>query len=380
MSVSLLALKNHSANMPKIFSYHTMLKPLSILLSLLALGAVSPVGAQDPAPSPGMSAVNDPALRARAARPLPKVPVVVDRIAATVNGRAVTTNELSFMLMPTAQQLAALYPRQGDEFNKQLAKAKDQVLNDLIDRELLLGFFEENGFQFPETAVDQEIERTIRENFAGNREEFLRNLAATSLTIRKFRELTKNRMIVMSMRSQKYDMDIPPTPEEIRKEYQKTKSQYRDMSKDRILFDKIFIPLGPPGSEEGDQKKQMALAELIIEEIKGGKTTFEEMAKNYSKDAYAAEGGKWPEIPRSDLSAELGTIIFESPEKQIVGPLGDPGGYTIVRVHKKTLAPAPPLDKVKIMVDDQVRRMKSAVRYDRWIKRLRESAIIKKFV
>lgn len=358
-----------------------MLKSLTSVLSLLVLGAGSAALAQNAAsPVLGAGPLGDPVVHPRKERPLPQSPVVVDRIAATVNGRVVTSNELSFMLLPAAQQLAAMYPRQGEEFRKQLSKAKDQVLDDLINREMLLGEFEERGFQFPDTIVDQEIERTIRERFAGNREEFLRNLAATSMTIRQFRDVTKRQLIVMNLRAQKYDMDVPPTPDEIRKEYNRTKSQYRDMSKDRITFDKIFIPVGPPGTEEGNPEVQKNLAEMIVEKIRAGEMTFEDMAKNYSKDTYAEQGGKWPEVKREEVAAEFGAILFDAPEKNIIGPLVDPSGFSIIRVNNKVLAPAPPLEKVKALVDDQVRRIKSAARYERWIKRLRESAIIKKYI
>lgn len=46
-------------------------------------------------------------------------------------------NEVSVRLMPIGAQLAAQYPKQGPEFYKQLALAKKNIIEDLVERELL---------------------------------------------------------------------------------------------------------------------------------------------------------------------------------------------------------------------------------------------------
>ncbi len=367
--------------MPPCTPIALMIKRLLSFACLSILGLCTLPAQQMGGGSPAAGGAVDPAMKSsHARRPVQTGPRVVNRIAATVNGRSVTSSELAFMLMPAAAQLAAQYPRQGPEFAKQLSQAKNKILDELIDRELVLGEFDERGFMFPDSIIDQELERTIRENFGGDREKFLADLRQAGLTIRGFRDITKRRLIVMSMRSQKYDMDIPPTPEEIRQEYSKTKSNYRDISKDKITFEKIFIPLGAPGTDEGDPDYQLSYAELVADQIKTGKKTFADAAKEYSRDEHAEKGGQWPQVTRGELAAEFAAIAFDAPVNTVIGPLADPYGFTIVRVQKKELAPPPPLEKVKAMVDDQVRRIKSAVRYERWINRLREQAIIKKFI
>lgn len=70
---------------------------------------------------------------------------IVNRIAATVNGRPITANEVSVRLMPIGAQLAAQYPKQGPEFYKQLALAKKNIIEDLVERELLRNEFEGMG-------------------------------------------------------------------------------------------------------------------------------------------------------------------------------------------------------------------------------------------
>ena len=116
---------------------------------------------------------------------------IVNRIAATVNGRPITANEVSVRLMPIGAQLAAQYPKQGPEFYKQLALAKKNIIEDLVERELLRNEFEGMGGVIRDSLIDQEVNRTILTTFNGDRSAFLKNLSLSGMTIRAFREMTK---------------------------------------------------------------------------------------------------------------------------------------------------------------------------------------------
>ena len=84
-----------------------------------------------------------------------------------------------------------------------------------------------------DSLIDQEVNRTILTTFNGDRSAFLKNLSLSGMTIRAFREMTKKQLQVQIMRASKYDQEIPPTPEEIQQEYESTKEQYRDLTKDK---------------------------------------------------------------------------------------------------------------------------------------------------
>lgn len=304
---------------------------------------------------------------------------IVNRIAATANGRPITANEVSVLLMPIGAQLAAQYPKQGPEFHKQLALAKKNIIDDLINRELLRNEFEGLGGVVRESLIDQEVNRTILETFNGDRAAFLNNLKMSGMTIRAFREMTKKHLQVQIMRASKYDMGVPPTPEEIRREYEATKEQYRDLTKDKIKFKKIFLPLF---GEDADStpEVQLKLAEQIAEEIREKRATFEEMAKRYSKDIHAEDGGDWPVMERSTLAAEAAAILFGGKPGELVGPLVDSTGFTVALIERKELAPPPPLSAIKEQIDMMTRNKRSNERYQQWIERLRKKAIIKIYI
>ena len=326
----------------------------------------------------GMSAV---AVAAAAEKPAPAQnrSVIVNRVAATVNGRPITAGEVRQRLAPYVHELMMLYPEQGPRFNSELVKAKKQVLNELIERELVLSEFENKGYMIKDEIVDREIHRRILMQYNGNRDAFLRELARIGMTTSEYRESVRREIQANSMRSTRYERDLPPTPDELRAEYNATKSEYRDVFEDSISYYKIFLPF-EEGNMAATPEAHVARAKQLVADLKAGRIKFADAAKEFSRDAHAEDGGEWPLIKRKDLAVDFANIIFSAKPGELVGPLGSPQGLTIVKVKERRLAPAPPLEKVKAEVDAAVRRKQSEQQYRRWVERLRNKAVIRTFI
>lgn len=310
-------------------------------------------------------------------------PRIVNRVAATVNGRPITSSEVRARLAPYVRELTMLYPRQGPRFNAELVRAKKAVLEELIERELVLCEFENGGLMIPDSAINEEINRRILNQFNGNRDALLENLRRSGMSYGEFRDSVRRELTVSAMRSSRYDRGIPPTPDEIQAEYRATRSDYRDMTQDSISYDKIFIPMQNPDDPNATPEMQYALSEQLVKDIESGAITFEEAARRHSRDIHAEDGGRWPFVKRCDLAVEFANIVFSLPKGRVTGPLVDPRlGFTIVRVVEKRLAPAPSLNArgVRARVDEAVRRRNNERRYREWVERLRGRAIIRTYI
>ncbi len=301
--------------------------------------------------------------------------VEVNGIAAKVNGRVVTKNEVSFMLAPVFGQLATKFPRRGPEFDRQLKEAQEKVLQELIDRQIILDEFKKLGASIRPNLIDEEIDRQIRELYNGDEKKFREELKKSRLTMDGYREMTREKMVVQAMRAQQFSDAPPPLPNEIQKEYNSMRDEIRDTSKDKITFRKIFIPASDPGAPLSSPEDQLAIAEGLATKLNNGED-FATLAKQFSKDAFATEGGYQENVPRTDLSAEFASIVFDAEEGRLIGPLLDPRGFTIVKIVKKNLGPAPPLNKVRPMIESRVRRDKTSEQYERWIESRRKRAMI----
>jgi len=301
--------------------------------------------------------------------------VEVNGFAATVNGRVITKNEVSFMLAPIFAQLATQFPRRGPEFERQFMEAQQKVLQELIDRQIILDEFKAIGASIKPSVIEEEIKRQMRELYNGDEAKFREELKKSRLTMDGYRKLTEEKMVVQAMRANQFADAPPPLPNEIQNEYNEIKSTLRDTSKDKISFRKIFIPSQDPENPLATPETQLALAEDLANQISEG-ASFEELAKTHSKDAFSETGGLQENIPRTDLSPEFAAIIIEAPEGKVIGPLLDPRGFTIVKITGKDLGPSPGLGEVRPMIEERVRRKKTSAQYDRWMETRRKRAMI----
>lgn len=306
---------------------------------------------------------------------LPRGPIEVNGIAAKVNGRVVTKNQVSFMLAPIYAQLAMKYPKRGPKFESEMKEAKDGIMRELIDRQIILDEFKQLGASIKPHFVDEEIERQMHELYNGDAAKFREELKRSRLTMEGYREMTREKLVVQAMRSQQFSDAPPPLPDEVRAEYNKVKNSLRDTSKDVITFRKIFIPAVDQTDPLSTPNSQLQLAEEIATKLQKGED-FAELAKTYSKDAYAEDGGLQENIPRMDLSPEFAAILVETPEGSIAGPLLDPLGFTIIKPVKIQFGPPPPFEKVRELMEENVRKQKSAVQYERWIEVRRKRAMV----
>jgi len=323
----------------------------------------SPLAPAPPQPRPQPAAFNGP--------------IEVNGIAAKVNGKVVTKNQVSFLLSPVFGKLAAQYPRRGQQFEAEFNKAKKNILQELVDRQIILTEFSKMGGSLRPYVVDEEIKRQQRELFNGDEVKFRQELQRSRLTMDGYREMTRQKLVVQAMRANQFSDTPPPLPEEIRKEYENSKISLRDPTKDVLSFQKIFIPASDSDNPVATPETQLTLAESIAKQIADGKD-FAELAKTYSKDAFAEKGGIQENVPRTDLSAEFAAILVDAPKDKVIGPLLDPQGFTIVKLLKIEYGPTEPLSnpKMRELIEERVRKQKSGAQYEKWIESKRRQAII----
>lgn len=307
----------------------------------------------------------------------PKGPMEVNGIAAKVNGRVITRNEVSMLLSPIFAQLSAQFPRRGPQFEAKFKEARSKVMQELIDRQIILDEFKQLGASIKPHVVDEEVKRQMRELYNGSEEKFREELKRSRLTMEGYREMTREKLVVQAMRAQQFADAPPPLPNEIQQEYNEVKRTIRDTTKDVITFQKIFIPAVDKDNPVSTPETQLTLAEDIAKQVSDGKD-FAELAKANSKDAFADKGGLQENVPRIDLSPEFAAIIVDAPEGKVIGPLLDPQGFTIVKVIKIDYGPSPSLsdDKVRQMIEERVRKKKTSAQYERWIEARRKRAMI----
>src|SRR5246127_2327042 len=108
-------------------------------------------------------------------------PEVIDGVAAIVNGDVITFSQVQEVSGPRERTLREQYT--GQELIEKIKEARLSALNDLIDRQLIVQEFKKKQYSMPEYVVDDQIQNIIKDDFAGDRQSFLRTLNAQGYTL-----------------------------------------------------------------------------------------------------------------------------------------------------------------------------------------------------
>ncbi len=124
-------------------------------------------------------------------------------------------------------------------------------------------------------------------------------------------------------------------------------AEFYEDSKDRYLQDEqrharhILILF------DGDEAAAETTANDLMTRVQAGES-FEELAREYSKDGgTSAQGGDLGLLTKSQLSGELGKVIFSLAEGALGGPVKSDYGYHIVRLDSVSEQGPLPLEEIR---------------------------------
>jgi peptidyl-prolyl cis-trans isomerase SurA len=296
----------------------------------------------------------------------------VNGIAAIVNGDVITYSQVRGLVEPRERMLRAQL--QGDELVKQIKEARLAALKDLIDRQLIIQFFQKEGYQIPDHYVDQEVNTVIKESFGGDRNTFIKTLQAQNFTLGEFRKMEKEKMIVQAMRGQKAKPTTVIPPGKIDEYYKQHRDQFT--SKDEIHLRMIMIPgTDSSGTKSASQK---ALAEEILGKLVHG-AEFDGMARIYSEDSTRDLGGDWGWVERKTLAPQLEQVVFGLPVGKVSNIVELGGNYYILKVEEKRGGVSRPLAEVRAEIQKKLEQEEAQRVQERWLQSLRQKAYIKTF-
>jgi parvulin-like peptidyl-prolyl isomerase len=297
-------------------------------------------------------------------------PEVIDGVAAVVNGDVITFSQVQEVSGPRERTLREQYT--GQELIDQIKEARLAALNDLVDRQLIVQEFKKKQYSMPEYVVDDQIQNIIKDDFAGDRQAFLRTLNAQGYTMTRFREAQKDKVIVGAMRQNSVKGNFTATPQEIQAYYEANKQEF--VTPEQLKLRMIVLNADPLDANSGDSTKKMA--EEIRIKVKGG-ADFATMAKTYSMDGTAESGGDWGVIDRKTLNQQLTDVAFALSAGQTsqVVQIGD--SFYILYCESKKQSGVIPLPEVRDGIEKKLAQAQRQKATQRWIDSLREKAYIK---
>lgn len=296
---------------------------------------------------------------------------MVDGIAAVVNSNVITYGQVRELLMFRQRSLNETY--QGEELKAKMKESQDAALKDLIDRQLIIDSFKQQGFQIPEYVIEDRIQNIIREEFGGDRTAFVRTLRAQGFSLSRFREVERDKIIVQAMRQRAVRSDFVISPDKVEAYYRRNIAEYS--TPEEIRLSMIVLRVEEDGSDDPAAAKR-SMAEEIRSKLADG-ADFAGMAQMYSEDSTAEAGGDWGWIDRKTLNEELNRVAFALQPGQMsrVVQLGD--SFYIMRVEARKAAVTKPLAELREEISKKLFEEERLRLQEQWIKTLREKAYVK---
>ncbi len=297
-------------------------------------------------------------------------PEVIDGVAAVVNGDVITFSQVQDVSGPRERTLREQFT--GQELIDKIKEARLAALSDLIDRQLIVQEFKKKEYNMPDYVVDDQIQNIIKDDFAGDRQAFLRTLNAQGYTMNRFREMQKDKVIVGAMRQNNVKGNFTATPQEIQAYYEANKQEF--VTPEQMKIRMIVLNADPLDANSADSTRKMA--DEIRDKVKGG-ADFATMAKTYSMDGTAQSGGDWGLIDRKTLNEQLTDVAFalSAGETSQAVQIGD--SFYLVYCESKKESGVIPLPEVRDGIEKKLEQAQRQKATQRWIDSLREKAYIK---
>lgn len=160
----------------------------------------------------------------------------------------------------------------------------------------------------------------------------------------------KRKARYITIDSTKIQDQVKVSTEQLQQYYDKNIDSFRQP--EEVKASHILIKVPAKADAKTDEAAR-AKAEDILKQLKAG-ANFADMAKKYSDDTTASQGGALPWFQHGTMVPEFDKAAFSMPPGQISGLVKTEYGYHIIKVEDKREARLKPLEEVKSTIEPQL--------------------------
>ncbi|MEJ0090407.1 MAG: peptidylprolyl isomerase [Limisphaerales bacterium] len=296
---------------------------------------------------------------------------MADGVKAVVNDSVITYSQVEEFTAPAAEALRRQYANEPQAFQQKLNAALGDSLEQLVERQLILRSFIVDGYQLPETVVDQLVQERIRGKFGDDRVTFIKTLQAQGMTAEQFRKDVRDQYIVQALRQKNVSSEIVVSPYKI-------ETYYLSHTNDFQIEDEIKLRMIVLNKISPDDTNTVHRAEEILAQIKRG-ATFSEMASIYSDGSQKSQGGDWGWVERSVLRKDLAETAFTLKPGEVSGVIDTPASAYLMLVEQTRPAHIKSLDDVREDIEKTLRTQQQAKLEKDWMDGLKKKTFIRYF-
>jgi peptidyl-prolyl cis-trans isomerase SurA len=293
-------------------------------------------------------------------------------IAAIAEDKVITVDEIRREIAPLVPQIRR-DARNEKEFNEKLEALHDDIIQNLIDRVLIVKEFrKDEKKRIPESYVDNHLSEIIITQFDNDRSKFLAYLRGRGTTIREYRKEVEEDIIFNYMRQQQRKSQSIVSPVKVETFYNENKDKF--YQEDAVHLRLIQFRRGEGETDAVLREK----AQAVIDRMKAGEA-FDELAKEVSQDTRRTKGGDWGWQKRSDLKPELSDPVFSLKKGEVTQPILMPEGAFLLFAEDRKYAGVQPLAEVRPQIEQILVQQMARASTERWLERLRRNGYVKHY-
>lgn len=249
-------------------------------------------------------------------------PQVVEKVAAIVNKDIVLESDVNRMIAAIKGSV------QDTSQLPSSSELRSQVIERLILESLILQEAMKAKIRVTDEILNQEITQIAEDNGL-TIDELRANLASAGISYVEYQDRIKKDIQIEEVRNRVVKDRVIISPQEVDSLVKHLLSQPE--TNVELNISQIFLPL-PEAPKKADLEKVQDIVKTIMTRL-SKRTNFDTLAKTYSADPNAMNGGKmgWKRLD------ELPSVFVEkmgSPQKgQVVGPVRSASGMHIIRIN-----------------------------------------------
>jgi parvulin-like peptidyl-prolyl isomerase len=247
-------------------------------------------------------------------------------VLAKVNGADIKKSSI----WPGLTRTVKRYKERGLPLTQAQEKvAAKKLLQDQINRHLILKKADTMGIQVSHTKVDEEV-NTVKKQFSSEKE-FLKELEVKKLTLKQYHQELKEDILIDAVFRRDLGEGIKITDQQVEDYFKKNSQQFSSAEQRRASV--ILIKVDPKAGSPGDRRSRQKLEKIVGKLKKGG--DFAEMAQLHSQDSIAKRGGDLGFFTKDRMFGPFSALAFKLKVGEVSEIFRTQHGYQILKVTDK---------------------------------------------
>ncbi len=285
----------------------------------------------------------------------------VNRIVAVVNEDIITEADvLTHANALLAERGTALDETQAGDMQR-------AILQRLIEQRLLLQEAKRAGISVSADEVAKRFDE-VQSRFP-SAEEFESSLASSNLSRERLREQLRDQLLVDQLIDTKVRATIVVSPYEVAQEL----AAHPELAKtgDRVHASHILVRV----DEERSEEQARARIEEAYRRLVAGES-FATLAKSYSEDSHAQDGGMMDWVAQGELMPELDAVLFSLQSGEYSKPIQTRLGFHLLRLEERRTSSSLSMTEANQALFRKLYQQKFQQTFSRWLGDLKRRAYI----